>query len=667
MKSVKIPLIYACIILIAGSIVRPALSQTTGKIAGRVVEAGSRSPLMGANVLVEGTRLGAAAGEDGDFFIINVPPGTYTVRVQMMGYKGVRMENVQVSVNRTSDITLEMRETVIQGDVVVVQAEKIAVKKDQTSTIRNVSSEQIDILPVESMGGVISMQTGVVNGHFRGGRINDVAYLIDGVDVTESFGGEGRAVELEPESIEDLEVITGTFNAEYGQAMSGIVNAVTRGGSRKFEGFISASLANYLTNHKDIDDNPIFIGLDYGDLTRNQDYKFQLSGPIYKDYITFIANVRYQDNKNHLNGINRFEVNNFSNFMEDDPANWYSEATGDSSFVPMNRSKNLSFMGKLTSNITGNFKATLLYTLNNDEWHGYDHAFKYDPYGMPGSYRQSQMWSLQLNHMLSRQMFYELKLSYVDNYSGYYVFEDPFDTGYVHDAFFSNAGPGFYTGGQDKSHSRRWMKDLTSKFDYTWQINKTHGLKAGVLYTQHDLDNRWSEIRNKYSGTVEEGDYYFEFINGQPKIVFPNYTPVIYPDSSTYSDIYRVKPFEFSAYIQDKMEFEAMVINIGFRYDYFDPKTIYPDQPRNPANQLLFEDPSKMSSYPEADPQIQISPRFGLAYQLGKTALLHFSYGHFFQMPPMYAIYQNHSFQVAPTDYQTTIGTMAGGHPGDGH
>jgi outer membrane receptor protein involved in Fe transport len=124
-------------------------------------------------------------------------------------------------------------------------------------------------------------------------------------------------------------------------------------------------------------------------------------------------------------------------------------------------------------------------------------------------------------------------------------------------------------------------------------------------------------------------------------------------DSSNYSDIYKVEPYEYAAYIQDKMEFQEMVVNLGLRVDYFNPHTVYPSDRRNPDNSITNQN---LSEYPEADPQIQLSPRLGLAYQLGKRAVLRFAYGHFFQMPPMYAIYQNHSFAVAPTDYQTTMG-----------
>ena len=612
-------------------------AQTTGKIIGKVRDKQTGQPLPGANVLVEGTTRGAATDTGGNFFIINLPPGVYTLRVQMLGYETVRVERLRVSVNRTTGVSVKMKPTVIKGQVVVVEAPKVVMKKDQTSSVRNVSADEIKVLPVENMSGIVGMQAGVVHGHFRGGRLGEVAYMVDGVQVTNTFSGTGRSVDLEPDAIKDLEIITGTFNAEYGKAMSGIVNVVTKEGGRKFHGALSASLANYFTNHQNI-----FIGLKGTELNRNQDYKIRLSGPIWKDKVTFFANSRLQNNKNYLNGIRRFNVWDYSYFSSNDSTQWYSEHTGDNAYVSMNGSKDLSIFGKITAAPFSDFKAALLYTFNKDNWHSYNHEFKYNPDGIGSTHRKSHMISLHINHMLSPSMFYELKLSSIYDYSGWYVFKNPFDSRYVNDRFRVNDGPGFYTGGQQKDHDETTLQDNNVKFDLTWQVNQHHSIKTGVSYVAHDLDHRWYQIRNYYAGTDSET---------------VAYKPVIFPDSSIYTDIYHHTPFEFSSYIQDKMEFEEMVINAGVRLDYFNPNAVYPSQRRNPANQLRFpNNPSRMSKYLKADPKWQISPRLGLSYQLGKAALLHFSYGHFFQMPPMYAMYQNHSFRVAPTNYTTVMG-----------
>jgi len=218
------PLIIITIFVL--SVASGLYAQTTGKISGVVLEKESQEPVVGANIFLEGTAFGAATDLDGFFSILNIPPGLYTVNFQMIGYTDYQVKDVRVSVNRTSSITAELSSTILEGETVVVEADKMGAKKDQTSTIRNISSDEMKILPVETLESVVNLQAGVVNGHFRGGRKNEVAYLIDGMQVVEAFGGENSVVSVEPEVVEDLEVITGTFNAEYGRAMSGIVNAV---------------------------------------------------------------------------------------------------------------------------------------------------------------------------------------------------------------------------------------------------------------------------------------------------------------------------------------------------------------------------------------------------------------------------------------------------------
>ena len=622
-------------LLLILSISNLLVAQTTGKITGTIKDAETNEVLIGANIIVDGTYSGAATDIDGTYYILNVKPGTYSVTVNMIGYKQVKMENVRVSVNRTSTINAILEPTVIEGETVIVEVDAITTRKDQTSTIKNISTDQIAKLPVENIGAVVGMQAGVVEGHFRGGRYNEVTYLIDGIQVDEVFGGSNSAVEIEPEVIQDLEIITGTFNAEYGKAMSGVVNAVTKDGSNRFEGSISTAFGNYFTKNNDI-----FLGLDNRQIDRNQDYKFQISGPIIKDKIHFFVNTRLQDNKNHLNGLRRFNVTDSSNFYSVNPLEWYSENTGDSSFVSMNGSNNQSILGKLSFSLFDGIRFSTMYSLNQDTWNGYDHGFKYNPDGMGSSHRRTDFFSFHWNHLISQKFFYDIKLSSMKNYGGSYLYENPLDSSYVHDRYLESYGPGFFMGGQQKDHSERTSDILGAKFDFNWQVNKNHSIKSGFQYSNYTIDNKWRQIRNEYFGTAEENLIY---------------KPKVFPDSTLYADIYTVKTPELSAYYQYKMEFDDMDINLVLRYDLFDPNSDFPSERRNPNTHLALPD-SMMSTYPKADPQVQISPRFGLAYQLGGAAVLHFSYGHFFQMPPMYSLYENHSFLVAPSDYSTLMG-----------
>ncbi|RPI01952.1 MAG: TonB-dependent receptor, partial [Calditrichaeota bacterium] len=378
-------------------------------------------------------------------------------------------------------------------------------------------------------------------------------------------------------------------------------------------------------------------------------------GPIISGKLNYFINYRRQNNKNYLNGIKRFLINDYSDYSSDNREQWYDIHNGDSSYIAMDEGQYNSFFGKLTYRPLPDLKVTASYTKDDNDWANYSHAWKYNPEGRARSYETNDMYSLALNHSIGKKFFYEAKVSYVDNYYGNFMFENPLDGRYIHDRYANSAGPGFYTGGQQKGHTKRFQDDLTGKFDATWQVQKNHSLKAGVLFINHQLDNQYHTILNLYRN--QDNEFYNYYDEEKKTYIYPNYQPIILGDSTQYGEVYQVNPKELSAYLQDKMEFEEMVINLGIRYDLFDPNTPYPSNLRNPANQLRFpENPEKMSTYPHAEPKVQISPRFGLSYQLSNAALLHFSYGHFFQAPPMYAFYQNHSFLITPTDYATQMG-----------
>ena len=625
-------LLVLAVLIISGT---SAFAQS-GKISGTVVDAQSGEPLPGANVSIVGTAMGAAASLEGDYYIINVPPGTYNLRAQFMGYQAEVRQGVVVNVNRTSEVNFRLRVSVIEGQEVVVEASKVSQKKDQTSSVRNVGSETMDILPVESVGAVVSLQAGVVAGHFRGGRSNEVNYLIDGLQVTDALYSSGQSVSLQADAVEEVEVIKGTFNAEYGRAMSGIVNAISKSGSNSYHGSISAFLGNYLTTHDDI-----YIGLKPGEITRRQDYKAQLSGPIVRDKLFFFLDYRHENNKGQYNGIRYFLPDDISFFNTDNQNMWYSQRSGDSAYVPMDWGISHDVTAKLTYNASRNFKVQGLYIYNQGQGQGYSHYNKYKPDGRSIGYGNSHMFALTVNHMLSSNLFYEAKAKYNDSWGASYLYENPYDSRYLHGRYDNGTGPGFAFGGQDRGHSYRNTYELQIKTDLTWQVHKNHSIKTGFDWMNVNVQNTSRTILN-----------YYELYD--PANV-DKYRPWVMGDSSLSADIYNKRPLDFSAYLQDKMEFNEMVINLGLRYDYFDPKTTYPTDRRNPIN-LIQGEGIPQTDYAPADPKSQLSPRLGLSYQLGKAALLRFSYGHFFQRPPYAQFYQNNALLVSPQNFGTQQG-----------
>jgi outer membrane receptor protein involved in Fe transport len=228
-----------CLLILSVGLL-PALAGAgqTGKIAGRVTDATNHEPLVGATVILRETTIGTTTDVDGYYSINNIPPGVVVVSVSFIGYRRTTVSNVQVKIDLTTRVDVAMQQEAVLTDEVVIVAERPLVQKDLTSSSVTVSNEDLRRIPTENISQVVNIQAGVVGGHFRGGRSDEVAYLVDGVAVNDPYNG-AMAMQVDNTSIREMEVISGTFNAEYGQAMSGIVNIVTPDGSSQYHGSVS--------------------------------------------------------------------------------------------------------------------------------------------------------------------------------------------------------------------------------------------------------------------------------------------------------------------------------------------------------------------------------------------------------------------------------------------
>ncbi|MBJ12613.1 MAG: hypothetical protein CMG62_05985 [Candidatus Marinimicrobia bacterium] len=229
---------------------------TTGKISGTVIDQNTGEPLIGCNIIVQGTSLGAASSIDGSYFILNIPPGTYSLRASMIGYSSVVMNDLQVIVDLTARADFNLASETIEGEEVIVTAQKPTVRLDQTSMSAVVSSEDIENLPVTEVSDIIELQAGIVRSpdggfHVRGGRSSEVSFWVDGVATTDSYDGSS-GLEIENSGVQEVQVISGTFNAEYGQAMSGIVNVITKDGSQNYTGNLDVYTGGYHSNQSDL-------------------------------------------------------------------------------------------------------------------------------------------------------------------------------------------------------------------------------------------------------------------------------------------------------------------------------------------------------------------------------------------------------------------------------
>lgn len=281
--------------LIIALLTPTALFAQAGKVTGTLIDSETKEPLIGATVGIKGTTKGAITDIDGNYLMLNVAPGTYILEARYIGYATVSVEEVIVRTGLTTEIDFELKPESFEGEELVVVAEREVILKDVTSSESRVSSDEIEKLPVQELNDIVRLQSGVNVSddggiHIRGGRSSEVSYVVDGIRVTDDYD-RSNGIRIENESVQELQVISGTFNAEHGQAMSGIVNVVTKSGDNDFEASVRGWGGGYLVSRPEYYDG---LASSIQDFRPDRMYNVSVSasGPIIKDKLTFFGTAR---------------------------------------------------------------------------------------------------------------------------------------------------------------------------------------------------------------------------------------------------------------------------------------------------------------------------------------------------------------------------------------
>lgn len=602
---------------------------TTGKLTGQVTDEKTGEALPFVNITIEGTNLGAATDIDGKYVILNIPPGKYNVKFQYIGYQSKIVDNVSISIDLTTTIDITLGEASVEIGEVVVQAQAAGIQKDVTSSQSLVSSDDISNLPVAEIDDVLQLQAGVTKGtdgdfHIRGGRTEEIAYKVNGISVTDSYD-KSRGIEIDNSSVQELQVISGTFNAEHGEAMSGIINTVTKEGGSVYHGNIHLYSGDYISNHTNI-----FTHIDNINPFANYNFQASLSGPVplTGDNLRFFGSARYNYEDGWLYGRRDFTT---------------TGAPGDSAYVPMNYDKRLIAIGNISWFASRYFKFNLEALYSDQEYKDYDHDYKLDPDGDVKKFSKSLSSTFTMTHTFSSSSFYTLKLSYFNREFNEHLYNDPFDPRYLSpDSLTVNrVNYSFYSKGTNLHRFFRDTKSYLAKFDYTSQVQEHHLIKFGFEGKTDKLQFDDYTLEPKRINNVQ---------------VEP-FQPSIPAENSINRTLYDAKPLSFATYVQDKIEYEKVIINIGIRYDYFDSRGKVLVDPTDPNIYAPLRDKLKDLSiaerekyfYKDATPKSQLAPRFGIAYPISATGVVHFSYGNFLQIPAYQYLYDRASYKVPTT------------------
>ena len=617
---------------------------TSGKIVGMVIDEETGQPLIGANIILKGTSMGAAADITGRYMILNVPPGRYILIVRMIGYGTVEYENLRVSIDLTTSVDFSLTTRAVAGEVVTVIGKTPLIRLDLTSSSVSISSEQIEALPVDNFTDIIALQAGIVEGHFRGGRAGEVLYLVDGIPVNDVFSGD-FAFQVENNAIQEMEIISGTFNAEYGQVQSGVVNVLTKEGGQEYSAQFSTYFGDYISGN----DN-IFQNIDDLSPTAINDLKVSLSGPfpILSKNLTFFVSGRQNRNDGFLYGKTVYNPSVITSITDTLATVEIIDLSGqnviklsDWQYQSMNSSERNSYQGKLTYVFNPETKKD---KLNFDaSWQdeenlgaNYNHLFRYSPDGMRKRNKTSWTGGIRWSRIVSQNTYFTLNFHHLQNRLRDATFEDPLDSLYASDDRLRQRGNfSFYTGGTDMRHRQRETRTTLAKFDFTSQINSEHQLRGGIEGKFHRLWFHEINVR-KNAGTA-----------------FQSQIPI---EGTAFNQEYIHRPKEYSAYIQDKIELEFLIVNAGIRLDVFNPADSVLQDFSRPQEIDINDSTKSIPRFGDAaNSTYQLSPRFGIAYPITDRGVIHVSYGHFFQTPLFEFLYTNPSFTLNTSEGRASV------------
>ncbi len=638
-----------------------AFAGVTGKIQGTVIDKKTGDKLPGVNVTILNTTYGAATNVNGEYFILQVPPGEYTMKFTMIGYRDYIVKNVNVSAELTTKINAELEEVTVdvEGEVVII-AQRPVIQKDVTASVQFLGLEDIVRLPVVEAKDGLFLQAGVfydpipvVGGlgsagrgeqrySIRGGSQDEIKWFYDGVRTASLVNGRadwgGSFTNLNMNSIQEVQIMTGGFTAEYGEAQSGVVSVITKEGSDRITASVDYiygfpgqhHFGNYLydpATQKEFIDNT----LPDGTLDPNWWTPYR-QRQIY-DYRRIPDHTLYATMGGPLITLGDMPIKFFVSTQLKSQA--YTLPHPRATRNTENLFYNLSTRGKdirLRINGTYNHDAHSTLQENGD----FTSQAKY--YRGWGSLLDTYNWSLAglFTHIINNDLFYELRLS---NYNIEFK-EGPSEYTELGETQNSTSFGFMRYEGYDTEPFDQYSPiirnnivsgDVSLVGNLNWQFNSNNLLKTGFefRYNTYAEKESWRILSTSNS----EEDWINRGLN------------------ETYH------PLQFAVYVQNKMEFESMILNIGLRFDYFDPNRMWfeksnlynlaldplyditkdPDLDQVDSDghvKYSFENVLAKKRVP-ARSYSMISPRFGVSFPITENSLLHFNYGHYYQMPPL--------------------------------
>ena len=585
-----------------------AAAQNGGKIVGKITDASTGQPLVGCSVFIENLMVGDATDEDGNYLILNIPSGTHNVRAKMLGYNTQVIEGVKVSSGLTVNLDFDLQPESIKMEEVTVTSYKIPpVQKDLTSKLQGRTAEEIAQIPITTVKDVLVQQAGVT----RQILTRDVSSLpvfgqfatvpSDGLHFR---GGRENEAEYLLDGINVGDALWGDFNIDQmGELAISSMETFTGTFAPQYgeamSGVVKISSASDMSTTpkfaiKSFTDN---LGIDaVSENTKSLEFSMSAALPFYSN-LGFMYSHRTFSTDGYIFGYI------YPNYVNSEG----TDKSGTPKRVPMQFSDTQFDFAKIIWQAVPSFKVTIGGFYSKANKGVYNHYFKYNPYGTPPVRLNDNLGYVKFNYLINERSYVELALANYERKFKSSVYDDLS----LYSIVPQNGTAEFSTIGEDWVFFNTYFSRKEAKLDYVWQINKIHNLAIGstLQLLKTDLTRR-------------------------------------NPDGGEALEQYNYKPYQVDGYVNEKMEFEdmGMIINLGARFDYINTnRKVLIDIKQNGNPSAPVED---------AKAEFYVTPRLGISFPIADKAAVRFGYGHYYQFPNYYKVFQGTYYISASGQYR---------------
>ncbi len=537
-------------------------AQATGALSGHVRDAATGRGIAGALVTIEEGRRGAVTDTSGAYRIREVRSGTYRMQIRGIGYRPVSPADVPVQSGQTTVLDVALQAEAVQLAPVTVESSDPVLDPLATATEQTITAQDLRQLPVSSLEEAVALSAGAVGESYRGGRLGQESFIIDGLGVKNQLDASTGSLGLRipPDILTEASLVTNGFSARYGQALSGLINAVTKDGGERWSG-----RAAYET------DRPFGQRWDLG-LDR---MVLEADGPV-------TGGIRALASVDATGRLDADPVNASA------PTNPLDPRSDNPYMLPHNSGEQLNLAGKLTIPFAGHETLRLFGLRSTDQRLLYDPAYKYDENFAPASRTAGSLMSAHLQHASGPAapipIVADLRVAY---------FHRDFVRGALTDQpdykFGAFTGSTFRFVGEDLARAQ----DTTtadapiagfSRPGYT--DNSPWGVPAFFLGDASRGGiawNRFGELRSQLDVTIGAGSAADVYVGGEvvrqrvetfQRVLgyLPAGDSVPAPTASTFT------PLAAAAYVETQVRASDLAFTAGIRYDRFDSRADLPGQ-----------------------------------------------------------------------------------------